>query len=211
MLTISYCGTLDVYYTGGNIQYQQLGFTSLAIYNNWVLGTLIPIAQDFVDNHVGHNFSDNSGTIILDGGGREHLNISRVGLVNGLPPLLLPLPLTDITSVTINSGANVSASIKMYDTYIRYDCNNFCMGNQNVTIIADWGYATVPDDIAYVTAQLCVNVLREAIRTRMVPDLITTIMEGAGAIGAIMRSPRACTVNEKEIMDKYRYREIEMG
>jgi len=210
-LTISYCGTIDVYYIGGNIQYQQLGFTVLATYNNWVLGTLIPIAQDFVDNYVGHNFSNNSGTIILDGGGREHLNISRVGLVNGLPPLLLPLPLIDITSVTINSGADVSASILVYDTFIRYDCNNFCVGNQNVTIVADWGYATVPDDIKYVTAQLCVNVLSEAIRRRMVPDLITTIMEGAGAIGAIMHGPRVFTLNESSILDRYKYREIEMG
>ena len=208
---MAYCGTLDVYYTGGNIQYQQLGFAALATYNNWVEGTLIPIAQDFIDNYVGHNFSDNSGTIILDGGGREHLNISRVGLVNGLPPLLLPLPLTDITSVTIDSGADVSASILMYDTFIRYDCNRFCVGNQNVTIVADWGYATVPDDITYVTAQLCVNVLSEAIRRRMVPDLITAIMEGAGAIGAIMRGPRVFTLNESAILDRYRYREIEMG
>ena len=206
-----YCGTIDVYYTGGNIKYQQLGFASLGVYNNWVLGTLIPIAQDFVDNHVGHDFNDNSGTILLDGGGRNHLNISRIGLVNALPPLLLPLPLKAITTVKIDSGADVSADIKMYDTFIRHDCNHFCVGNQNVEIVGEWGYDAVPDDIAYVTAQLCVNVLREAIRTRMVPDLITTIMEGSGAIGAIMRSPRACTVNEKEIMDKYRYREIEMG
>jgi len=206
-----YCGTLDIYYLGGHILYQQLGFAAEATFNAWLEGTLIPKAQDMIDNYVGHNFRENSGTIDLDGNGKEALSVTRIGHVNALPDRLMPVPLLSVTSVTIDSGTNIAANIDWYDGFIAYDCGHFCAGRQNIRIVGTWGYTSVPHDIQYVTAAICINTLREAIRTRMVPDLVTTIMEGSGAIGAIMQSPKVITANETGILERYRFREIEAG
>jgi len=213
---VAYCGTLDIYYLGGHVKYQQTGFSAEATFNNWLSGTLIPKAQEAIDNYVGHNFSSNTGTIRLDGNGKEVIPISRAGLVDSgsgfYPPRLLPMPLLSITSVSIDSGADVSSSCKAYDTHVAYENQTFCTGRQNVDIAGSWGYISVPHDIQMVTAQICVNALREAIRTRMLPDLITGVMEGGGkALNAIMYAPRILTANEKEILERYRYREIEVG
>lgn len=208
---MAYCGTMDVYYIGGNIQYQQLGFASKAVFDAWLAGTLIPKAQDMMDNYAGRNWKSNSGTIDLDGNGKEVLSLSRVGKVNGLPGSLFPVPLLSVTSVTVDSGANISTSIKWYDSFIAYENQIFCKGRQNVRIIGTWGNSAVPHDIQAVTAQICVNFLAEAIRMRMVPDIVTTVMEGTGSIAALMRSSKVLTVNETAILDRYRFREIEAG
>ena len=206
-----YCGTLDVYYLGGHIKYQQLGFASEAIFNAWMDGTLIPKAQDMMDNYAGRNWRLNSGTIELDGNGKEALPLSRAGHIYGLPGSLLPVPLLSVTSVKIDSGANIATSIKFYDSYIAYDCGHFCVGRQNIEIVGTWGNSVVPHDIQAVTAQICVNFMTEAIRMRMLPDLLTTTMEGSGNIAGLMRAPKVLTVSEKEVLDRYRFREIESG
>ena len=206
-----YCGTADVYYLGGHIKYQQLGFASEATFNAWMEGTLIPKAQDIMDNYARRNWKNNSGTIDLDGNGKEALPITTAGQINSLPGSLMPVPLLSVTSVTIDSGANISANIDWYDSYIAYDCGHFCKGRQNIRIIGTWGNSTVPHDIQAVTAQICVNFMTEAIRMRMLPDLLTTTMEGSGNITALMRSPKVLTISEKEVLDRYRFREIEAG
>jgi len=206
-----YCGTLDVAFLGGAIEYQQLRFTSEALFNAWVDGTLIPKAQDMIDNYCGRNFKSNSGTIDLDGNDKEVLPITRAGKVNSLPGSLMPVPLLSVTSVTIDGGANISADIDWYDSYIAYECGHFCRGRQNVRIIGTWGNSAVPHDIQYVTAQICAHALAESIRMGMLPDLITPIMEGGGDVGMLFRSPKVFTANEKEILDRYRFREYEGG
>jgi hypothetical protein len=208
---MAYCGTVDVYYIGGHIKYQQLGFTSEPLFNVWMEGTLIPKAQDMMDNYTGRNWKLNSGTIDLDGNNKEALPLSRAGHINSLPGSLLPVPLLSVTSVTIDSGANISTDIRWYDSYIAYVCGHFCKGRQNVRIIGTWGNSVVPHDIQAVTAQICVNFMTEAIRMRMLPDIMTTVMEGSGNISALMRSPKVLTVNEKAVLDRYRFREIEAG
>jgi len=208
---MAYCGTLDVYYLGGHIRYQQLGFASEATFNAWMDGTLIPKAQDMMDNYTGRNWKNNSGTIDLDGNGKEVLPLSRAGHIDGLPGSLLPVPLLSVTSVTIDGGANIAADVEWYDSYIAYECGNFCKGRQNIRIIGTWGNSAVPHDIQAVTAQICVNFMAEAIRMRMLPDILTTVMEGGGNIAALMRAPKVLTVSEKEVLDRYRFREIEAG
>ena len=206
-----YCGTLDIYYLGGFIKYQQLGFPLEATFNAWLYGTLIPKAMDVIDNYTGRNWKNNSGTIDLDGNGKEALPLSRAGHINSLPGSLLPVPLLSVTSVTIDSGANIATSIKWYDSYIAYECGNFCKGRQNVRIIGTWGNSVVPHDIQAVTAQVCVNFMTEAIRMRMLPDIMTTVMEGSGNIAALSKAPLTLTINEKQVLDRYRFREIESG
>lgn len=223
-----YCGTIGVTLFG-QVEFHQLGFAAVGNFNLWVQGTLIPKAMDMIDNYVGHNFHLNYGTMRLDGSGKEGLHISRVGLVddtddgvnNLIPPRLLPVPMISITSISIDSVAQTVTDFQVYDEIITYDCNCFNAGRQNVEIVGTWGYGTysalgviseaVPHDIQYCCAQVCSNALTEMVRRRMLPDLITPIMEGGGAVHLLFRSPKVLTQNEKEILERYRFREYGVG
>ena len=121
-----------------------------------------------------------------------------------------------MSTITVDSGSNIATSCKIYDSYIAYEDQIWCEGRQNVRLIGSWGYASVPHDIQYVCSQICVNFLKEAIRTRLFPDIIAASITGAqpvderGIVG-VLRTPRVLTLNEREILDRYRYREIEAG
>jgi len=223
-----YCGTLDVA-TFGQVEYAQMGFASLTVYNLWLQNTLIPKAMDMVDSYVGHDFHLNYGTIRLDGSGKEALHLTRIGVIdetddgvtNFVPPRLLPVPMISITAVSIDSVAKTATDFQVYDEIITYENNCFAAGRQNVEIQGTWGYGTysavgvitevTPHDIQYVTAQICSNAVTEIIRRRMIPDLITPILAGGGDVGILFRSPKVVTKNEKEIMNRYRFREYAVG
>ncbi|GAH62918.1 unnamed protein product, partial [marine sediment metagenome] len=98
-----------------------------------------------------------------------------------------------------------------YNEIITYEGNVFDTGRQNIKIEGTWGYAAVPDDIRYVAAHICANLLTDMIRSRMLPDLITPILTGGGDIGVLFRSPKVLTTNEKEILDRYRFWEYAVG
>ena len=222
----TYCTSTDVTIFS-QINYKQVDFASDAAYVAWIEDTLILKAQDVVDNYVGHNFYENHGTIRLDGSGKVVQHISPHGLTVfsnqsvidatavPKPSKLLPLPLMAVTGVTIDSTAQVLADFQIYESYVAYDGNRFNGGRQNVDIIGTWGYGTYPHDIQYVTAQLCANMLREMVRSEMMPDMITPILEsGQGSVGglsALFRSPRVLTANEKDILNKYRLHALEIG
>ena len=214
-----YCGTIDVGIFS-QVSFGQIGFTTAIAYDAFVQGTLIPKVMDMVDNWVGHNFLSNSGTIRLDGSGKETQHITRIGLVNagaGLnPPILRPVPMMTITGVNIDSVAQTLTNFQRYDTFVTYEDNIFCHGRQNVDIVGTWGYSTVPHDIQYVTAQISANALNEMIRSRMMPDIIAASLTGSQpmderGIVSILRSPKVLTLNEKEILNRYRRWEIEIG
>lgn len=210
-----YCGTLDVTILS-QVLYSQLGFTTEPIYTDWINGTLIPRAMDMVDNYVGHNFGSNGpGTILLDGSGKEAQHISRIGLVDDgsgyEPPVLLPVPMLSITAISFNGVAKTITDFQIYDEIITYEDNVFDTGRQNIKIEGSWGYTSVPDDIEYVTAQICANFLTEMIRSLMLPDLITPILTGGGDVGILFRSPKVLTQNEKDILNRYRFREYAVG
>lgn len=211
----AYCGTLNVTILS-QVEYLQLGFADATTYNAWIDGTLIPRAQDIVDNYVGHNFGSNGpGTILLDGSGKEALHISRIGLVDDgfgyEPPKLLPVPMLSITAISFNGVAKTVTDFQIYDEIIRYENSVFDAGRQNIKIEGSWGYKSIPDDIEYVTAQICANLLTEMIRSLMLPDLITPILTGGGDIGILFRGPKVLTSNEKEILNRYRFREYAVG
>ena len=207
---MSYCGTVDVAILA-QIEFQQLGFANIGAYNGWLAGTLIPMAQKFVDNYVNHNFSSNFGTIICDGNGKESLPIPPSCLVNGTPAHLLPLPLVTVTEVSVDGVVETLSDFKVYKTFIAWECGIFCEGRQNVTIKGTYGFTSVPDDIKYVTAQLCANAVTEMIRKRMLPDLITPVLEGGGNVGILFQSPKVLTKNEKEILWQYALHHIEVA
>jgi len=215
--------------TLAQVAYDQLDFGSDPDYEAFITDKLIPAAARFIDNYVGHNFRLNFGTIRLDGSGKEAIHLSRIslvddtndGVVNLIPPRLLPVPMISITSVSVDSVAKTVTDFQVYDEIITYKNNCFNAGRQNVEIMGTWGYGTyslagvileaVPDDIQYVTLQLCANMLTGMIRSRMLPDLITPILTGGGNIGVLFNSPKVLTSNEKEILNRYRFREYAVG
>ena len=215
-MAVRYCSTIDVNLFG-QVEWQQLGFVNLGAYGDWIHGTLIYKAMDFVDRYCRHNFQDNVGTIYVDGRGRETVHVTSAGVVTEWPdtypefPIgLLPVPLMRVTSVSIDGVAQTLGNFYTYNTHVAYDGSCFNQGRQNVILAARFGYGTVPHDIQYVTAQLCSNMLADMIRRRMLVDLVTPIMEGGGDIGVLFRSPKVLTNNEKEILNKYRYHPAEI-
>ena len=217
---VRYCSTIDVNIFG-QVEWQQLGFVDKDAYNNWMHGTLIYKAMDFVDNYCRHNFQDNMGTIYVDGRNRETVHVTSAGVKTEWPDAysefpvgLLPIPLMRVTGITIDTvaqtAAQVAANFRTYNTHVAYTDSCFNEGRQNVVLTARFGYGTIPHDIQYVTAQLCSNMLADMVRRRMLVDLITPIMEGGGDIGILFRSPKVLTNNEKEILNKYRYHPAEI-
>lgn len=207
---MAYCGTADVAILS-QVEYQQLGFGSVGTYNSWLAGTLIPMAQKFVDNYVNHNFSANYGTITCDGSGKETQIIPPSCLVNGTPTHLLPLPLVTVTEVSVDGTVETLSEFQTYKTFITWEDNVFCRGRQNVVIKGTYGFTSVPDDIKYVTAQLCANAVTEMVRKRMLPDLVVPVLTGGGDVGVLFNSPKVLTKNEKEILWQYILHSIEVA
>jgi len=203
-----------VYYSG-QIRFNQFKsiFPDLATYENWVLGTLIPQAMQVIDSYVGHNFQQNTGTILVDGNGKKWLPITREGLVDSgsgyIPPELLPFPLIEVTSVEDNS-TNITDYL-VYHSYIKQDNGVFQKDEQNVKIIGTWGYTSVPDDIRYATARMCANVLGEMLRMRNLPDIVKSVMDGATSVTPLFYNPVIMTRDERQILERYRYKEVQMA
>ena len=213
---MSYCGTLDVYYAS-QVVYNQFrsmfGTTSAAVYENWIAGTLIPQAQGIIDHYCGHSFGSISGTLLLDGNGKQWLPITREGLVDsgsGYENMeLLPIPLISISSVE-DDGTAIT-DYYMYHSYLKRDSGVFRNDEQNIKIICSWGYTAVPDEIRYVTARVCANVIGEMLRMRNLPDIVKSVMDGATSVSPLFYNPVSLTKDERMILTKYRYKEIQVA
>ena len=204
-MSVNYCAPVTVKFLA-QVEYQQLGFDADVDYEAFIEETLIPASMKFVDGYCNHNFQHNSGTLTLDGSGKETLLLGRGAIGDGLPANVLPLPMIAVSSVTIDGAAQNIADFQIYDTYITYENNVFAQGRQNVVLVAEWGYSAVPDDVRVVTALLCANFLREMIRSRLLPDLVTPILTAErGAVGVLFAHPKILTENEKPILDQYRF------
>ncbi|HUW44771.1 MAG TPA: hypothetical protein VMW50_03155 [Dehalococcoidia bacterium] len=222
MAAIRYCSTLDVSILG-QVEWQQLGFGSITYFNDWVHGTLIYKAMDFIDNYCRHNFQLNAGTITMDGTGKETQHIpphakttglmpppSSAPLTSTLPVNLMPIPLMEITEIKIEGVTQTLTNFQTYTAHITHRDNVFAQGRQNVAVIATFGYGTIPHDIQYVCAELCSNIMADMIRRRTLGDLITPVLEGGGNLNMLFRSPKVLTENEKSILNKYRYHAMEI-
>jgi len=196
----NYAGTAIVRILS-QIKYSQLDFSDDTEYNNFLNGTLIPKACKIIDTFCNHNFNHNYGTMTLDGTGKKTVII---------PPQYCPL--ITVTSATLNS-TDITSSIKTYDTYIVYDGGIFTKDEQNLTVKGTYGYSSVPEDIQYVTAELCAGALRHMVRSKMMPDMIApTLEEGSGRLfGAIMASPKVFTSEVKDMLTKYCYYQVSVG
>jgi len=205
---MSYCGTysgtaiIKVY---SGIGYKQLGFSTDNLYGSFLLGTLIPQAQNIIDSYCNHDFCDHPGaTITVDGTGKDYVII---------PPAYSPLRGTQLTSVTIGGVSKTVSNFKVYKQHVVYDNGIFTKDPQNVVLVGTYGYGTVPTDISYIHAQVCANALRETVRSKMMPDLIVPLLEaeGARALGAILASPRVFTKALKDLLKNYVYTDVGVG
>jgi len=215
-LSVNYASAEEVRFFA-QVKHPQVGFENEADYDSFLNDILIPKAMDLVDNYCRHNFQDNVGTIYVDGRSRETVHVTSAGVVTQWPdgypefPIgLLPVPLMEVTAITIDTVAQALTDFRTYNTHVAHVCGVFCEGRQNVVITARFGYGTIPHDIQYVTAQLCSNLLADMIRRKMLPELITPILEGGGNLNLLFRSPKVMTENEKSILNKYRYHAAEI-
>lgn len=194
------------------ITWDQLSFANDAAYETFITDILIPKVEELIDDYVGHDFNDhNTGTLTLDGSGKEWLSINRVGLVDGVPPHLLPLPLISVTSIVVDSGADISANCQVYDSYLRYYNNVFCSGRQNVVVVARYGYTSVPNSVQYVTDQVCANVLRGILKRWLAPNIITKAVMASGRLTTYYAEDLELTPNLKAMLDRFRYSDIAVG
>jgi len=46
---------------------------------------------------------------------------------------------------------------------------------------------------------------------RNIPDLIKSVMDGSGGLAPLFYNPVILTKNEKELLKKYMYREVQMA
>lgn len=185
------------------IVYSQLDFNDEDSYEDFITDVLIPTAEGFIDRFCGHNFNNNgSVTVTVDGNGKQCIV---------LPPTYYPI--TDLNSVTISSVAQTVTEFKYYNQYICRDSGVFTEDEQNVTFNIDHGYTSVPDDVSYVCGQLCANMLREMVRSKMMPDLIVPILEvgQARGLGAIMANPAVFTYELRDMLKRYVVMQVEVG
>ncbi len=215
-MAVDYCTVADVKLFS-QINFEQLDFASDAAYETWIEDTLIPKSMDMVDHYCRHNFQDNAGTIYLDGRSRETVHVTSAGVITKWPdaypefPIeLMPVPLMEVTAVTIDTVAQTLTNFRTYNTHVVYVNNVFCEGRQNVVLVARFGYGTVPHDVQYCTAQICTHAIADMVRMRKMPDLVTPILEGGGNLNMLFRSPSVLTKNEKELLNKYRFHAAEI-
>lgn len=208
--------------TIARITYDQIGLATDAAYTTFLTNELIPHATDLIDNHVGHDFLLTTGTIRLDGSGKETQHVNRFGsvIVGGTTsyPQLLPLPLTFVGTIVIDGVTQTLANFQIYKTYVTHENNYFASGRQNVDLVATWGYGTVsgdvPEDIKYITGQVCANALRNMLKRWIAPQEITRIIMGGRSTGGMRgfyAEDISLTDGLKERLNRYRFTDVGVG
>ena len=211
-MSVNYASAEEVRYFA-QVKHPQVGFENESDYDSFLNDVLIPKAMDMVDQYCRHNFQDNVGTIYVDGRCRETVHVTSSGIVTRWPdgypefPIgLMPVPLMEVTALTIDDVAQDLTGFRTYNTHVAYRYGGaFNEGRQNIVIAARFGYGTVPHDVQYVTAQICTHAIADMVRMRKMSDLVTPVLEGGGNLNMLFRSPSVFTANEKAILDKYRY------
>jgi len=210
---MAYCGSEVVLYLS-QVQDSQLSVVlSLGTLNSFIEGTLIPKAEGIIDAYVGKRdgtlryFNPHTSTtgIDLDGTGKNVLF---------LPPKYSPW--INLGSVTIDGSAVAAVTdIKRHDQYLEYDGGHFNEGEQNVSLFGTYGYATVPEDVQLICAQICSNLLMDMVRRNVAPDVFMSLMQGAERGGAGFRTlfaqPTVFTKDMKQTLDEYRVYWVDVG
>jgi hypothetical protein len=202
----TYCGTTTVKLIS-EVQYTQVGFATDGAFGSWLQGTLIPAAEKAIDSYCNHSFGTSGmgyqvGTLTLDGSSKELLL---------LPPKYCPM--IGLSAGSIDSVAiSPITDVKVYDQHLIYDGGQFTHGHQNVVLSGSYGYATLPDDVSYVCAQLAANILLDMVRRKMAPDLFAEAMAGGeGGFSSLFAMPNIFQPQLKSLLDKYRITWLDLG
>lgn len=201
---MSYCGTQEVVYLS-QVAYDQLNFSSDALFGSYISGTLIPEAQKFIDSYCHHQFGSVRGTLNFDGDGRKLLF---------LPPEYCPPLAVHAGSVGATAISTVS-DLKLHEQYIEWDGSTFTEGELNVELDMSYGYEDVPADIQYITAQISANVLNDMVRRRMTPDVMVQLggadQSAGGGLKALFSQPAVLPPTLRDLLEDYKIRWVEMG
>ena len=217
---MAYC-TSDLVKYLSQVTYGELAFATLVAYNSWVDGTLIPQAENFIDNYCGgrhgthivahregtlRRFNSNQGSLYLDGSGKNFLFF---------PPYFTPL--TGIGSLTVDGAAVANANLYINDQFIQYDGGVFRKGIKNVYFKGTHGYGTItPHAVQYVCGQLCANLLLDMKKRVKVDGVLSTGVGGMGFTSALsnpalMNAPWIFTPDLRSALDEYRFNWIDLG
>jgi hypothetical protein len=204
---LAYAGTELVAYLS-QVPRDELGFVDIATYNAFIGGTLIPEAENFIDNYCGgrdgtlRRFNYNGGSLSLDGSGKDILL---------LPPMDAPWRI--LTSLKINNVAVSTSSIHIHNQHLHYYQGVFSEGAQNIMVIGTYGYSSVPKTIQYLCGQLCANMLLDMKRRKRADmanvdaNSVTTMLYNP----SLMNAPWIFTPDVKKALDEYRFSWIGLG
>jgi len=208
----TYCGTQSVIYLC-QTSFDQLNFKAggEANFGSWIQGTLIPQAEGFIDTFCNHGFGTPSyGTWLLDGNGKTFI-----------PVPLARRPLIGIGSLSIGGVAQSSGIIKVHNDFVELDGGNFSTGKLNVTMYGSYGYLNgqgtpiVPQDISFVCAQLCANVINDMVRRRILPDAFMAMLKSPEATDVKYRgffnAPHILPAALQEVLENYRVTYSDVG
>lgn len=202
-LTTAYCTAAQVKMFS-QITYTQLEIASDADYSSFIDSYIIPEIQKAIDSYVGHSFLSNSGTLTLDGNGKNVLFIK--------PPYV---PVLAVSSVTLD-GTAITSSIKTYDTYLAYEGGIFtCDRNnrQNVQVVLTYGYSSVPADVQLTCALACSNLLADLVRRKLMPDNVAAALQSgsnAGVINGLAKATLLLHPEIRDMLDKYVYSTLDV-
>ena len=188
------------------VAHDQLGeFADEAEWNNWINGTLIPQADNFIDTFCQHQFGSLRGTLRLDGNGKDVL---------WFPPGTCPI--LRFTAGSLDTTAITVSDLKIHKQYVEWDGGVFTEGEQNVVFDVSYGYDATPDDIAFVSAQLCSNILTDMIRRRVAPEIFMSFIgrdraESSAGLRTLFASPDVLSPPLEHVLEKYRILWVDLG
>lgn len=189
------------------IEYEHLKFDTDSEYDALV-NQLIENAESVVDNfcQVDEGFFDAGGITITDE--YHDFRTKYIQLNNG--------PVISITTLSINTAAYGSTpSWDLVDAENRYLNKKtgvvylynltFHVTEQNVKVTYVAGFSATPNNVRYVTEQLCSNILHVVLQRKVSP--IVRVDEWA----VRMADPKIFTPELKQMLKKYRVIEASSG
>lgn len=183
------------------VSFKQLEFSTDGDYEAFIDNVLVPQAQKIIDNHCNHDFNNHiGGTVTLDGTGKDHVIVK--------PEYC---PLRSLSSVSIDGVAKTVGDFKVYPQYVAYDDGTFTQDEQNVVLVADYGYTSVPTDVEFVCASISANMLQYMLKSKLMPDFVLPSLEAGRLAATLMSSPQIFTAEHKAMLGKYTFIQIEVG
>ena len=191
------------------VTYNQLvGFANAAALNTHIDDTLIPAAERTIDAFVGrregtlrHFNPHGSVSWFLDGSGKSTV---------WTPPKYSPTILVGNVKIdTTSMGWLSPTNVKLYGQYLTAPGNRFRKGDLNIEVFGTYGYIKVPEDIEYMTAQLCANVLVDSVRRRASDGVVST--DFATSATSLFGAPTVFTDDMRKRLKTYRIKWMDIG